>query len=139
MLVRQIMKKELVMVPSSSSIQDAAVKMKEHSTGSVLVVDEDWKLKGILTDRDIAMAIAADARDPKMTCACDIMTWDPITINADSDIDSAIRIMSRAKIKRLPVTENGRLVGFLSSDDVAVAFKEQFDQFISLQTAHRRH
>lgn len=67
------------------------------------------------------------------------MTQDPITINADSDLDSAIRIMSRAKIKRLPVTENGRLVGFLSSDDVAVAFREQFDQFISLQTAYTRH
>ncbi|MDA8215633.1 MAG: CBS domain-containing protein [Nitrospiraceae bacterium] len=139
MMIRQLMQKELVTILPTSSVHDAAMKMKEHNIGSVLITDEGWKLKGILTDRDIAMAVAADARDPKTTCVCDIMTQDPITINADADFDSAMRIMHKAKIRRLPVTENGKLVGLVSSDDVAAAFKEEFDEFIGLEMTYARH
>lgn len=138
MIVRQLMRKDLVTIPHTSSIQDAAKKMKEHNVGAVLVTDEGGKLKGILTDRDIAMVVAADARDPKITCACDIMTNDPVTISTDADFDSIIRIMNRAKVKRLPVTEDGKLVGLVSADDVAAAFKEQFDEFIGLEMAYRK-
>ena len=139
MKVNQIMQKQLVTVLPSSSLQEAAMKMKEHAIGSVLIVEDGWKLKGIVTDRDIAMAVAADAKDPKITCTGDIMTADPITINSDADIDSALRIMSRANIRRLPVTENGKLAGLLSSADLAAEIKEQFNQFIGLEEAFRRH
>ncbi len=138
-MVRQLMQKELVTILPASSVHDAAMKMKEHNIGSVLITDEGWKLKGILTDRDIAMAVAADSKDPKATCVCDIMSQDPITINADAGFDSAMRIMHKAKIRRLPVTENGKLVGLVSSDDVAAAFKEEFDEFIGLEMAYARH
>ena len=139
MLVRQKMHKELVTVLPSSFVHEAALKMKEQGIGTVLVVDEGWKLRGILTDRDIAMTVAADSKDPKTTYTCDIMTVDPITINADADIDSALRIMNRANIRRLPVTENGKLVGLLSSADVAAEIKEEFDQFIGLEEAFAEH
>ncbi len=55
MLARQFMQKDLVTVLPSSSMFDAAVKMKDHHVGSVLVVEEGWRLKGILTDRDIVI------------------------------------------------------------------------------------
>jgi len=139
MLVRQKMQKELVTVLPSSSVHEAALKMKEYGVGSVLVVEEGWKLRGILTDRDIAIAVAADSKDPKATYTCDVMTTDPIAINADADIDSALRIMNRANIRRLPVTENGKLVGLLSSADVATEIKEEFDQFIGLEEAFAKH
>ncbi len=139
MTVRQKMQKELVTVLPSSSVHEAALKMKEHRVGSVLVVEEGWKLKGLLTDRDIAIAVAADSKDPKTTYACEIMTLDPITINADADIDSALRIMNRATIRRLPVTENGKLVGLLSSADVATEIREEFDQFVGLEEAFAKH
>ncbi len=139
MMVRQIMQKGLVTVLPTSSVHDAALKMKEHNVGSALIVEEGGKLKGIVTDRDIAMAVAADSKDPQTTCTCDIMTKDPITINSDADIDSAMRIMNRANIRRLPVTENGKLVGLLSSSDVAMEMKEQFNQFIGLEGAFAKH
>ena len=139
MLVRQKMHRELVTVLPSSSVHEAALKMKEQGVGTVLVVEEGWKLRGILTDRDIAMTVAADSRDPKTTCTCDIMTADPVTINVDADIESALRIMNRANIRRLPVTENGKLVGLLSSADVAAEIKEEFDQFIGLEEAFAKH
>jgi CBS domain-containing protein len=139
MLARQIMQKDLVTLLPSSTVFDAAVKMKEYHVGSVLIVEEGWKLKGILTDRDIAMAIAADLKDPKTTCVCDVMTVDPITINSNEDIDSALRVMNRANIHRLPVIENGKLVGLLSSGDLAVEMKEEFSQFIGLGETFAKH
>jgi CBS domain-containing protein len=139
MLARQIMQKDLITILPSSTVYDAAVKMKEFHVGSVLVVEEGWKLKGILTDRDIAMAVAADMKDPKATCVCDIMTADPVTINSDADFESALRLMNRAHIHRLPVTENGKLVGLLSSANLAAEMKEEFNQFIGLGVAFAKH
>lgn len=139
MIVRQFMQKELVTVLPKSSIHEAALKMKEHHVGSVLIVDESGKIKGIVTDRDVALSVAADSRDPQTTCACDIMIQDPITIGSDADLDSALRIMRRANIRRLPVTEDGKLVGLLSSADVATGIKEEFNEFIGLEEAFAKH
>jgi CBS domain-containing protein len=67
------------------------------------------------------------------------MTADPITINSDADVDSALRIMNKANIRRLPVTENGKLVGLLSTADLATEIKDEFTQFIGLEEAFAKH
>jgi len=139
MIVRQLMHKELVTVSPSATIHDVAAKMKEFNVGSVLIVEEGWKLKGILTDRDITLTVAADSKDPRTTYAYDVMTADPITINSDADADSALRIMHKANVRRLPVTENGKLVGLLSSADLAAEIKDEFTQFIGLEEAFVKH
>lgn len=139
MVVKQIMQKDLVTVLPSSTLFEAALKMKEHCIGSVLVCEEGGKLKGIITDRDIALAVAADSKDPKSTFAYEIMTADPIAVNADADVDSALRIMNRAKIRKLPVMESGKVVGLLSSADLASEIRHEVDQFISLEETFARH
>jgi len=139
MLARQLMQKDLITILPSSTMFDAAVKMKEHHVGSVLVVEEGWKLKGILTDRDIAMTVAADTKDPRTISVSDVMTADPVTINSDADVETALRVMNRAHIHRLPVTESGKLVGLLSSADLAAEMKGQFDQYIGLEEIFAKH
>ena len=139
MLVKQLMQKELVTISPLATIHDAASKMKEQNVGSVLVVDEGWKLKGILTDRDIALYAAADSKDPRSVHAYDIMTPDPITIDDDADVDSALRIMNRANVRRLPVTENGKLAGILSSADLAAEIKQEFSRFMGLEEVLAKH
>ncbi len=139
MIVRQIMRKDLVTITPSASVHDAASEMKKHNVGSVLVVDEGWKLKGILTDRDVAMFVARDSKDPRTTLAYDIMTPDPITVDSDADFDSALRIMNKANIRRLPVMENGKLAGIVSSADLAVEIRQQFSQFIGLEEVFAKH
>ncbi len=139
MIVRQLMQKELITCSPSATVHDAAAKMKEHNVGSVLIVEEGWKLKGILTDRDITLTVAADSKDPRTTYVYDVMTPDPITVNAQADVDSALRIMNKANIRRLPVTEDGKLVGLLSSADLAAEIKEEFSQFIGLEEAFAKH
>ncbi len=67
------------------------------------------------------------------------MTGDPITINSNEDVDSALRVMNKANIHRLPVIENGKLVGLLSSGDLVVEMKEEFNQFIGLGETFAKH
>ena len=139
MFVRQCMERDLVTVSPSASLHDVTKKLKEYNVGSVLIVDEGWKLKGILTDRDVALTLGTDSHNPDTTCACDVMTADPVTIDCEADLDSAIRVMNRSHIRRLPVTEHGRLVGILSSSDVARAMHEEFDQFIGIEEGYTKH
>lgn len=138
MNIRQYMKKEVVSLHPSATLQEAAIRMHDQKIGSILVMEDSSRVKGILTDRDIALAVAAEGKNPLTTPVFDVMTPDPITIDISSDVDSALRIMSRAGIKRLPVMENGKLAGLLSSADVAHAVKDQINQFISLEETYAK-
>jgi CBS domain-containing protein len=138
MKVRQLMNKEVFTIPPTASLYDAALQMKEKDIGSILIVDGD-KLKGIVTDRDISLAVAAELKDPKKTKGSDIIRKKPVTIQADSDIDYALKLMNEENVRRLPVYENTKLVGMLSSADVAAELKEEFNYFIGLEEAFAKH
>ena len=133
MKVSQIMQKELVTIMPTTTIHDAALKMKEQKIGSIIVTEEGGNLKGIVTDRDIALAVAADNKDPNKEFASGIMTKDPVWIKSDDDVDVALRLMNSKHVRRLPVCENNKLVGFLSTADVATEIKEELIQFIGLE------
>ncbi|MEE9524755.1 MAG: CBS domain-containing protein [Thermodesulfovibrionales bacterium] len=139
MRVNQIMHKELVTISPTSTIHDAALKMKGDGVGSVLVVDEGMKLKGIVTDRDIALAVAADDKDPNKTFINNIMTGEPQIISSDADMENALSVMKRKNIRRLPVIENGKVVGLLSTADLATEIKTEFDNFMGLEEAFAKH
>ena len=113
--------------------------MKGDGVGSVLVVDEGMRLKGIVTDRDIALAVAADDKDPNKTFINSIMTGEPEIISSDADMENALSVMKRKNIRRLPVTENGKLVGLLSTADLATEIKAEFDNFMGLEEAFAKH
>jgi signal-transduction protein with cAMP-binding, CBS, and nucleotidyltransferase domain len=135
MKVREIMHKDVVSVLPTATIHDAALKMKEENVGSILILDDNRSLKGIVTDRDLSLAVAADFKDPKKTYASDVMTKEPITIDANADIDFAVRMMKEGKVHRLPVCENSRVVGLLSTADVAAEIKGELDNFFGLEEA----
>lgn len=138
MLVKQRMQKKIISVLPTSSIQDAALQMKKKKVGTVLVMENGNKLNGILTDRDIAMAVA-DNKDPLKTSISTIMKKKPITIKSDADIMSALRVMSTGNIRRLPVCERGKVIGILSSADLASEIREELDQFMGLEEAVAKH
>jgi CBS domain-containing protein len=132
MLIKNVMQKQLVSCPPSTSVHDVAGMMKDQKVGSVLI-SEGESLKGIVTDRDIALRLASDSMDPLSTPISRIMTSNPATISSDADIESALQLMSKENIRRIPVTQDGRLVGLLSSADLAVELKQEVDQFFSLE------
>ncbi len=67
------------------------------------------------------------------------MTEDPVWIKSDDDVDAALRIMNSRHVRRLPVCDNDRVVGFLSTADVATEIKEELNQFIGLEETFARH
>jgi signal-transduction protein with cAMP-binding, CBS, and nucleotidyltransferase domain len=138
MKVKHVMRKSLIMVPLSATIYEAALKMREQRVGSVLVVDKGAKLEGLVTDRDIAMAVAIDGKEPGQTCVYDIMTDDTITVKADDDIASALRVMSTANVRRLPVCKNGKVAGIISSADIASEIKEEVVEFMGLEESYAK-
>jgi CBS domain-containing protein len=135
MKISQLMQTDLITCTPSTTVHDVAAKMKKDNVGSVLIIEDGGMLKGIVTDRDIALTVAADSKDASTTRISEVMTPNPRTINSDADVDSALKIMSRENVRRLPVTRDGHVVGLLSSADVAAEIKEEIDELIGLEQA----
>jgi CBS domain-containing protein len=112
-------------VTPSQTLQEAARIMRDADIGSVPVVEGDH-LIGVLTDRDIVVRAVADAIDPATTRVGDVASAAPVTVTPDEDLDEALDMMSRHRVRRLPVVENGgRVVGVLSQADMALVAKEK--------------
>jgi len=76
-------------------------------------------LVSTVTDRDIALRIVAEGKDPQSTLVGEIASTDPITVAPDEDLDAALEKMAKHQVRRLPVVEDGRLIGVVAQADVA--------------------
>lgn len=118
MKVREKMTPDLVAVDSSTTAEDVAKKMNEENVGTVLVMDQG-KLKGLITDRQIAIKVVAAGKDPSKLKANDFMTQDPVTSNPDMDICQAARRMGEFGFRRMPVVDGDKPIGIISVADIA--------------------
>jgi CBS domain-containing protein len=98
--------------------------MREQHVGSLPVTDNE-KLVGMITDRDITTRVVAEAADPKMISVGDVSSRDLITVEPDQDLEEALRLMARHQVRRLPVIENGSLVGIVAQADIALRENEK--------------
>lgn len=119
MRLRDIMTSGVESVSPGSTVLDAAKKMKSRNVGSIPVCEGD-KIVGIVTDRDIVLRTVADGKDPKTSRCEEIMTRELILGSPDMDVHQAAQIMADEQIRRLPVADNGRLVGIVAIGDLAV-------------------
>jgi CBS domain-containing protein len=103
---------------------DAAKIMLEEDVGSVPVVD-DGSLVGIVTDRDIALRVVAEGRDPRTTYVQEIATPDPHCAAPDEPLEDAYERMAAWRIRRLPIVEDDRLVGMLAQADLVHELKDK--------------
>ena len=117
-IIRDVMTPSPQTVRADSPATEAAKLMKESHAGMIPVV-EDGRLLGAVTDRDIVLRVVAEGKDPAATTAGAIATTDLITITPDQDLDEAMELMGRHQIRRLPVVEEGRLIGVVAQADVA--------------------
>jgi CBS domain-containing protein len=115
--VAEIMARTLVTLPSDSSITDAARRMRDEDIGDVIVLDND-QLRGIVTDRDITVRAVADGRTE--ATLGEICSTDLVTASPTDDLGSVMQKMEQAKVRRIPVVENGRPVGIVSLGDLAI-------------------
>jgi len=106
-------------VDASSSVVEAAKLMRDEDTGIIPIVDGD-RLVGTITDRDLAIRVVAEGRDPQTTTVAEVASRDLVTIDPQQDLDEALRLMARHQVRRLPVVEeDGKPGGSLSQADVA--------------------
>jgi CBS domain-containing protein len=119
MQVQDIMTKDVTALAPACPIADVAQTMRQLGVGSIPVV-RDGQVIGIITDRDIVLRVVADGLDPSMETAQDHMTREPLLAAPDWTLERAAELMAREQIRRLPVAENGRLVGYLALGDLAV-------------------
>jgi CBS domain-containing protein len=119
----EIMTPDPVLCIPSDPVSMAARLMRDHDIGSIPVTNDrkSRRLVGIVTDRDIALSIVAEERDPGGTVVGDVMTPDPITCRPGDDIESVMNTMKRSQLRRIPVTDgSGELVGMVAQADLAV-------------------
>ncbi len=118
MTVQEIMTQFPTPLGPDDSIHKAAQIMRDEDIGVIPIVDADGSLIGMVTDRDIVVKSVAEGHDidaPLEEC----MTAKPNMIGRDTTVEQATRQMSQLQVRRLPVVENGRLIGIVSLGDIA--------------------
>lgn len=117
--VNELMTPNPCTIDSDKSVAYAAKMMRDEDVGLAPVVEGD-RLVGTLTDRDIAIRVVAEGRDPESTTAREVASTDVITVDPQQELDEALRLMAQHQVRRLPVVEeDGRLVGIVAQADVA--------------------
>lgn len=122
--VEDYMTKEVVFANLTESLQSAAAKMAERDIGSIVIVQEGKPI-GIVTERDFVRRVAALGKDSRTLTVADIMSTPLVTVGPECDVNSAAKIMTDNNIKRLPVVEGERLVGIITSFDIAKVMAEE--------------
>ncbi|MEU6216020.1 CBS domain-containing protein [Streptomyces sp. NPDC047022] len=106
-------------IPAHETLDRAAQLMRELNVGALPISDENERLCGILTDRDIVVGCVAMGHDPSRVTAGDMARGTPRWIEANADVSEVLSQMGEHQIRRLPVIENKRLVGMISESDLA--------------------
>lgn len=111
----------VVSITPGESTALAARLLTRHNIGSLPVCEEDGRLRGIVTDRDIILRCVATEEDPAQTPVREVMTRQCSTVSPDADVREAARIMANGQIRRLPVVQGGKVIGMVALGDVATS------------------
>jgi CBS domain-containing protein len=116
--IRDVMTHNVECIEPMASARDAAAKMKTTDIGAFPVCEGD-RVLGMITDRDLAIRILAEGKDPVQTKVRDVMSQPAVTCSPDDDLEKAEAIMEEKQLRRIPVVEDGKLVGLFSVGRVA--------------------
>ena len=117
--IGEVMTRDPVTLPADAPVRDAAAAMRDADIGDVIVLEEGDQICGIVTDRDIALRVIGEGREPT-TKLGEICTRDINAVSPDTSVGDAVRLMSKEAIRRPPVVEGGRPVGIVSLGDLAM-------------------
>jgi CBS domain-containing protein len=133
----------VVVAQRATSLTDAAKLMREHHVGSLVVVDESGKGRvpvGILTDRDIVVEVVAGEVDPRTLTAGEVMSNELATVRGGDSAETALRLMRRRGIRRVPVvSEAGTLTGIVTLDDLLEKVAEQLSDAVRAIASEQGH
>jgi CBS domain-containing protein len=124
---RDLMTKDPVCCLPGDSAAEAAERMRQYDIGVIPVVQDQAskKLAGIVTDRDLALKVVAEGRDPNSVSVGEVMSRDVVCCSPDDDYERALHLMEQHRIRRIPEVDNsGRVVGIISQSDVALRIRD---------------
>lgn len=115
----EIMSTDITVIREEETMRDAAQRLASDDIGVLPICDSNKQLKGILTDRDIVVHVIARGKDPASTTARELEQGEIVTLRPDDSVEHALDLMAQHQVRRLPVVDNGRVVGMVSQADVA--------------------
>jgi CBS domain-containing protein len=140
--IGEICNREVVFARPNESVRSAALLMREHHVGSLVVVDEAGGRPipaGILTDRDIAVGVVALGLDPEATLVGAVMSPEVIVEREDAGVAETVALMRQKGLRRLPVVDRaGSLVGVVSADDLLELLAEELTGLASMVAREQR-
>lgn len=129
MSVGRICVRSVDLAEPAELVQVAAQRMNDRNVGTLVVLDNQQRPIGIVTDRDLALRVVAKGLAPQSTTVGQVMTECPETVGEDTSIEAALTVMRAGPYRRLPVVDDdGRLVGLVSVDDVLDLLAEEFSE-----------
>lgn len=137
MKVREIMTGKVIPIHPEETVEVAARKLAHYNVGVLPVCENDGALCGIVTDRDLVTRCVAANRSPANTTVRQVMTGRVISVRGDMEVSAAAHLMGREQIRRLPITENGRVCGMLSLGDLAAREEKVMDAADALNEISR--
>jgi CBS domain-containing protein len=128
MSLQMFCRKNVVKIFPEATIADACELMEKHQVGSI-VAEIDGKLCGILTDRDIALKVTGQQKDPRMTKVAEIMTADPIRITVNKDLQQLTHLIHAYHVRRIPIVDGfDRTLGIVTLDDVIALIASEMSE-----------
>ena len=123
---REIMTGGVECAQANETVLDAARKMRDLGVGALPICGDDNRLKGMITDRDIAVKVIAEGQDPTSLKVIDLADQpEVVTIGADDSLDLALKTMSEHQVRRLPVIDGHDLIGMVSIADIATNIEDE--------------
>ena len=119
MKVKELMSSPVISIGAGESVEVAARTLAHYNIGVLPVCDQNGQICGLVTDRDLATRCMAANRVPGKTTVREVMTGQVISVKPDMNASVAAHLMGAQQVRRLPVTENGKLCGMLSLGDIA--------------------
>src|SRR5688500_17054996 len=117
--IREVMTQSPELVSGDTTVADAAKLMREKDFGGVICGDGD-EVSGFLTDRDIAIRVVAEGKDPTSTTVGEVASSDLNTLATGDSVEDAIELVRQHDIRRVPVVEGAKSVGIVSIGDLAI-------------------
>jgi CBS domain-containing protein len=143
MRVSDIYNREVVFAYKSMTLSEAARLMREKHVGSLVVVEEGahgHAPVGVLTDRDITVAVVAKDLDARTISVGEAMSGDLLTVREDDSVIEALRLMRERGVRRVPVTQrDGTLVGIVTLDDLLEVVADQLRELVRAIASERSH
>jgi CBS domain-containing protein len=124
MTVADLMREDVVSAARDTPVAEVATAMRNEDVGSV-VVAENGAPVGLVTDRDVAVRVAADRLDAGEMDAESVMTEDPITVEHDTGVFELCATMAEESVRRVPIVNGGDLVGIVTMDDLTLLLSDE--------------